>query len=205
MSKTPAVGGRRADARRHAEAVLIAATRVLGRTPDAGIDQVAAAAGVSRQTVYAHFPGRDALLAAVIERISAEVLAELDAVETDTGPAADAVLGLLAVSWRLLERYPLLLHGAAASADPAEDRVRHEPIRDRFTRLLRRGREDGEFLQDVPLDWQVTAILALGHAAGAEVGSGRMDHDEALAVLHRTVLQLLAPPTGSGRADTDPG
>ncbi len=193
MSEISAARARRADARRHAEAVLTAATRVLGHDPDAGIEQVAAAAGVSRQTVYAHFPGRDALLAAVIDRITAEVLAALDAVDVDSGPAADAVLRLLDVSWQLLERYPVLLHEAATSADATEDHTRHEPIRDRFARLLRRGRDRGEIDRQAPLDWQVAAILALGHAAGAEIGAGRMGHDEALAVLRHSVLRVLGP------------
>lgn len=172
--------------------MLTAATEVLGRNPDAGVEQVAAAAGVSRQTVYAHFATRDVLLAAVIDRITAEVLAELDGVEPGSGPASEAVLHLLDVSWRLLERYPLLLHEAAATAGPGEDHARHEPIRARLERLLRRGRDEGEFDRESPLDWQVAAVIGLGHAAGAEVGAGQMRPDEAAAALRRSVLRLLA-------------
>jgi AcrR family transcriptional regulator len=193
MSEMPA-RPRRADAVRSAEAVLAAATRVLGRTPDAGIERVAAEAGVSRQTVYAHYPTRDALLAAVLERITAEVLAALDAAERTTGPAVDALLALLDVSWQLLERYPLLLHESAASADPAEDRSRHEPIRARFERLLRRGRDTGQFTTEQSLDWQVAAIMALGHAAGGEVGAARMGPEEASAALRHSVLRVLDAP-----------
>ncbi|WP_214407164.1 TetR/AcrR family transcriptional regulator, partial [Pseudonocardia lacus] len=173
MSEIPPARRRRADARRHAAAVLDAATRVLGRTPEAGIEQVAAAAGVTRQTVYAHYPTRGALLAAVLDRISTDVLDELDAVERDAPSATAALLALLDATWRLLERYPLLLHESVAATDPAQDHTRHEPIRARFERVLRRGRDGGEFDHDLPLDWLVAAVIALGHAAGAEVGAGR--------------------------------
>lgn len=182
---------RRADAVARAEAVLDAAVEVLGRTPEAGVERVAEAAGVSRQTVYAHYPTRDALLAAVLERITTEVLTTLDAAEPTAGSATEALLGLLDVSWQLLERYPLLLHEAAASASPAEDHARHEPIRARFERLLRRGRDAGEFDTELSLDWLLAAVIGLGQAAGAEVGAGRMPADEAGAALHASVLRLL--------------
>jgi AcrR family transcriptional regulator len=196
---------RRADARRHAATVLDAATRVLGRTPEAGIEQVAAAAGVTRQTVYAHFPTRDALLSAVLDRITTDVLGELDAAERAAGSATDALLALLDATWRLLDRYPLLLHGSAAAPDAAEDHARHEPIRSRFAQVLRRGRDGGEFDPDPPLDWLVAAVVALGHAAGAEVGAGRMTADAASAALRASVLRVLGGGTRPGSSGPGPG
>ncbi|MGR6999045.1 helix-turn-helix domain-containing protein [Yinghuangia aomiensis] len=51
---------RRADAQRSIDAILDAARRLLGDRLDVGMEDIAAAAGVTRQTVYAHFPSRDA-------------------------------------------------------------------------------------------------------------------------------------------------
>ena len=76
---------RRADADRSAAAVLDAAVEVLGQHPDASVDHVAAAAGLARQTVYAHYPSRRALLAAVVDRITADAVAALDAADLDSG------------------------------------------------------------------------------------------------------------------------
>jgi AcrR family transcriptional regulator len=58
----PATGGREAQ-RRRTRAAIVAATRGLvadGRTPS--IDEIAAAAEVSRRTIYLHFPTLDQLL-----------------------------------------------------------------------------------------------------------------------------------------------
>ena len=59
----------RSDARQSIAAVIDAAIRTLGDRPDASMDEIARAAGVTRQTVYAHFPSRDALIDAVVEAV----------------------------------------------------------------------------------------------------------------------------------------
>jgi serine phosphatase RsbU (regulator of sigma subunit) len=55
---------RREDARRNRERIVKAAGRVLAQSPSASLEDVAAAAGVSRTTIYRHFPDRDSLIAA---------------------------------------------------------------------------------------------------------------------------------------------
>ena len=45
----------RADAERSIAAILDAAVQVLADRPEAGMGEIAKAAGVARQTVYAHF------------------------------------------------------------------------------------------------------------------------------------------------------
>lgn len=63
-SEVPSALGR-ADARRNRESILVAAHAELCRSADASMDRIAATAGVSRSTLYRHFPSRDDLLAAV--------------------------------------------------------------------------------------------------------------------------------------------
>ena len=59
---------RRADSLRSEERILTAAKRLLEHAPSATLSDIAAAAGVSRSTVYRHFPDRDALIAKLDER-----------------------------------------------------------------------------------------------------------------------------------------
>ncbi len=62
---------RRADAARNAERITRAAGELLRADPDASIEDVAEAAGVSRATVYRHFRNRDDLVKLVREQSGA--------------------------------------------------------------------------------------------------------------------------------------
>jgi AcrR family transcriptional regulator len=69
----------RADAERNRRRVLAAAREVLAeRGVDAGLDEVARRAGVGIGTVYRRFPDRDALVGAVLEELTDELVAVLD-------------------------------------------------------------------------------------------------------------------------------
>jgi serine phosphatase RsbU (regulator of sigma subunit) len=59
---------RRADSRRNEERILTAAKRLLEHSPAATLSDIAAAAGVSRSTLYRHFPDRAELIARLDQR-----------------------------------------------------------------------------------------------------------------------------------------
>lgn len=180
---------RRADARRSIAAVLDAAVVVLGHQPDASVEEIAKAAGVSRQTIYAHYPSRGALLQAVTRHITAEVERELSGLDLNRGSAADALGRWVDASWALLERYPVLLTAAVAGSG-GDERERHEPIIGELRRLLERGCRRREFDRTMPTTWYLAAIIGLGHAAGQEVMAGRMTAADAGAAFRRSVLKV---------------
>ncbi|MBQ1082845.1 TetR/AcrR family transcriptional regulator [Nocardiopsis sp. B62] len=148
---------RRADAQRSRAAILEAAIRLL---PEARMDAVAAEAGVTRQTVYAHFPSRSQLHSAVLDRITEEALAAMDAADLDSGPAADALLRLVDAAARTLGRYPQL----ALWSDTTSEGERHAPVAERLRRVISRGQRDGEFDDALSTDWLVSVVIAVGHA-----------------------------------------
>ena len=194
MSEIPAGRPLRSDAERRRTVILDAAAEVLGGRPEASMEDVALAAGVSRQTVYAHFPTRDRLLGAVLQRITDEAALALDAAALDEGPA-DAALGrFLDATWRTFERHPLLLHPSVATADVGGDEARHEDVASRLERLIRRGQRSGVFDRGLAPAWLVRATVALGHLAGAEVGTGAMGAKQAARTLRRSVFALYGVP-----------
>jgi serine phosphatase RsbU (regulator of sigma subunit) len=66
-SRTPG-RRRRADAEANTARVLEAASELLRAEPDAGLEDIAASAGVSRSTIYRHFGSREELVRVVDER-----------------------------------------------------------------------------------------------------------------------------------------
>ncbi|MGW6565645.1 TetR/AcrR family transcriptional regulator [Streptomyces sp. NPDC054975] len=182
---------RRADAERSRVAVLDAAVRLLAERPDAGMAAIAAAAGVTRQTVYAHFGTRDALLDAVADRITDQAMAAMDEAEANGGPALDQLLQLQDIGWRLFEQNPVLLQLGGTRAGAAAAPARHEPVAARLARLIEQGQASGEFDPAPPSTWLVAAVTALGHAAGDEVGARRLSVDEAATWLRAATLALL--------------
>lgn len=192
--ETPAgVRRRRADARHNAEAILDAATHVLTERPDAGLAEVAKQAGISRQTLYAHFPSRDALINALIERATARVVAALDAADLETGPADAALVRLLETGWRSFDADPFLLHLSAPPVSAEQDRDRHAPILQRLSAVIERGQREGDIDPNLAVGWILAAVLALGHAAGEEVQAGRMDTAQAVEALRTSIPRLVRP------------
>lgn len=189
MSKLPAK--ERADARRNVEAILTAAERVLGERPGAGVDEIASAAGLTRQAVYGHFPSRAALVRAVVERLTATAAEALAAAALDHGPPVEALERFVETTWRLFEQHPFLLGAAAERLDAAEAEALHAQVLQQLERLLRRGRRSGDFDRALPVRWLLPAIVALGHAAGGEVAAGRLSMRRAEASVRRSVLRLV--------------
>jgi AcrR family transcriptional regulator len=190
--ETRRVRKRRTDADRSRDAVLAAAIALLGRRADASIEDIASAAGVVRQTVYAHFPSRSALVRAVLGHLTAETSTSLAALDLTTPPADEALRRWLQATWNIIERYPVLLSPALAEAAPAADEnERHEPVTSQLAELIRRGRQSGVLDKSSPESWAIAAVIALGHAAGQEVAAGRMRRDEAGAAYRDGVMRLL--------------
>jgi len=81
----------RSDAAKNRAALLDAARALLNRDPDASLDAIAAAAGLTRRSVYGHFPSRDALVAELGAMGAARVAAAVDAIH-DPDPVLDLAL-----------------------------------------------------------------------------------------------------------------
>ncbi|WP_375407084.1 TetR/AcrR family transcriptional regulator [uncultured Amnibacterium sp.] len=90
---TTSTGARapRSDALKNRAALLDAARAELNRDPDASLDAIAAAAGLSRRSVYGHFPSREALLAEIASLGASRVAAAVDAIH-DADPVVDLAL-----------------------------------------------------------------------------------------------------------------
>ena len=184
----------RADAQRNLTSIVTAAIDVLAERPEASMTDVARAAGVTRQTVYAHFPNRAALLGAVLERAVGDAVERMDAAAIDDGPPEEVLARLVHASWRELVKHANLLEAMFREVPPSEVHAGHAPVLERLERLVRRGRREGVFTREPPVSWLVAAYLGLVHAAGEEVARGRLRARDAEPALQRSVLAVFRAP-----------
>ena len=181
---------RRAIADRNVQAILDAAEELLETHSPVTIAAVAAQAGVSRVTVYAHFATGEALLEAVVERAVGHSAAALAAAEPETGPPIEALTRLVSVGWRELGRNAAMAEAAAARLSADAMARSHQAAQHKVAELVSRGRRDGAFRIDVPENWLVTCCFALFHSCADEVRAGRLDPADAERVLTITITGL---------------
>lgn len=192
MAEISAPDRRRQIAEHNLEAILDGAERLLQRGRQPSIAAVAKEAGVSRPTVYAHFPDRRALLEALVERTVRHTMDLLSSAEPQRGPAQDALQRLIAAGWQQLSNHDQIAHAAASELSARSMRAAHQSAREVIEGLVERGRRDGSFRTDVPAGWLVTAALALMHATAEEVRIGQLDADGALPTLSLTIADLFS-------------
>jgi AcrR family transcriptional regulator len=163
--------------------------------PAASLDEIAAAAGIGRATLFRHFPNRTALLRAagqsVLERLEQRLRAEACAPNS-----ADEVRRALRTVLTALIDGGLPLHAVFAAPGVADDPVlkaackrldRHiEPILEAAasTGLLRAG---------IDAAWFEAAFDGLLYAAWTAVREGRIAREDAPQRLLETLLQGFGP------------
>jgi AcrR family transcriptional regulator len=189
IRNTPPPTGRqrRADAERSIARILDASVDALANDPDASMAEIARQAGVVRATVYVHFPTREALIEAVTDRAISEATEVIAAAEPERGDAAEALRRVVTGAWRTLGRYHALV-AINTELPPAELHRRHQPVIAALVPLIERGQRAGTFRSDVPAAWHLSMLLALIHAASAEVDAGRVPAAQIESALLATVL-----------------
>ena len=194
---------RRQVAQRNVDAIVGAALCLLERDPKASLVEIAKAAGVSRPTLYAHFPTREDLVEAAVKRALDEAQQEFAAAETDQGPAKDALHRLITAGWRTLARHLTIARLAFDVLPPKRLRQVHQPALAPFRRLILRGQQTGEFRDDQPVEWMVTVLFALLHAAADGVTTGHLNRTSAAELIYGSTLAAFqptnSPPTTTAR------
>jgi TetR/AcrR family transcriptional repressor of mexCD-oprJ operon len=183
---------RRATAERNEVAILDATERLLARRSAVSMAAIAAEAGVSRPTLYAHFKTLGLVIERVVSRAVDASLGAIDAAEPEAGPAQQALERMLAASWNHLAGLGALAAGAAEHV-PADHLHRtHAPLMSRLQSLVERGQDEGAFRTDLPADWLVTAYYSLIHAAADHARAHDLPHGEVGDMLLTSIRDLFA-------------
>ena len=162
----------RADAQRNIRSILEAAARVLAEDPTASMQEIAAAAEVSRPTVYRHFADREELIEAIRVEVMEQAFERLDAASSSTEPAATALERLIGDLAEIAVRYPLL--GSLIGGRPPGGHKPPPHVVACFEALVARGRRDKTLrpgLQPEILGPATMGALFLALRAGSHRGA----------------------------------
>ncbi|WP_262697420.1 MULTISPECIES: TetR/AcrR family transcriptional regulator [Streptomyces] len=185
---------RRADAERSIVSIVTAGLECFREDPNASMTAVARAAGVSRVTLYSHFPSREELFEAVLAHSVNEADKALEAQDLDGGPADEAMVRMVHSCWRILDQHSFLVTASEGLVGEPRRRRQHRKVLDRVDRLIARGQDEGVFRTDLPRTWLVTVFYSLLHTASSETSARRLRAGEAASILERTLLASLRCP-----------
>lgn len=163
---------------RVAAAILEAAARLLAQAGgQASMNDVAAAAGVARATVYRYFPSRQALLDRLAELAVADAggrlaSARIEEVQPDEG-VTRAVRALVDVG-----DYFIALARERIRPAPHEFQ---EKIAGPLRRLFERAQASGDIRADVPSSWLTESLVAL--VVGALSATPSLGREDAIATI----------------------
>lgn len=147
------------------ERILAVAVEVLGANPEAGIGEVAAAAGVVRRTVYGYFRSRAELVLALTRRAVTELQAAFAAADTGSRDPDVVWTEFIRQVWPLAHRYRVLLALRRGEFGP-DIHALLAPVDAALSGLVERGQADGVFERHLPPEvlgqvaWSVVFAIA---------------------------------------------
>jgi TetR/AcrR family transcriptional repressor of mexCD-oprJ operon len=149
--------------------ILLAAARVLAEREVASMAEIAAAAGITRGTLYRYFPARESLIQALEAAANEEAGRRLAEANLDQVPVEEGLARATRALVTVGEDFIVLLR---------ERRPPEPGFIAPLEALLERGREAGQIRADVPLTTLVESLLVLIGACvrtGTATGMGLED------------------------------
>ena len=129
--------------------ILDVALDVLGENPDAGMGDIASAAGVVRRTVYGHFPSRLDLIRTLTERAVTEMTAVLTELGASHAEPDATWVEFIARVWPVTHRYRVLLALRRGEYGEAIHGLLG-PVDNLLADLVKQGQDTGVFAHHLP-------------------------------------------------------
>jgi AcrR family transcriptional regulator len=148
MTSPASVRAPRKDAATNRQALVDAAVVALDRDPDASLETIATAAGLSRRAVYGHFATREDLVREVLRRGARRVVEALAGITHEDSRIHVALIG--ARLWAEVEQVRVMARVAVRGPLAREVGIELAPLRAELQRVVERGIAAGELRGDIP-------------------------------------------------------
>lgn len=170
--------------------ILDVALDVLGHHPDAGMGDIASAAGVVRRTVYGHFPTRTDLVLTLAQQAVDELAAVFDEVNSSGGAADRLWAAFIARLWPLADRYRVLLVLRRGEYGK-EIHALLRPVDRKLADLVQQGQDTGAFGRHLPAH----VLSQVAYATVFSIADSNLSGENAdAAAATMTSLLLLGVP-----------
>jgi AcrR family transcriptional regulator len=170
------------------------------------MDDVAREVGIGKGTIYLHFPGKDELVLAHVDRIAGLVIARLRAIAASPAPPADRIRDMLTA--RVLIRFDSVLHYSQNLSDLLSSvrtallarRERHFETEARvFEEVLREGARAGALDCPDPATTSRVLILSTNSLLPFNLSARELGHRETLESQATAIAGLLVKGLGPAR------
>jgi TetR/AcrR family transcriptional repressor of mexCD-oprJ operon len=121
------------------------------------MNDVAAAAGVARATVYRYFPSRQALLDELAELAINDAHERLESARIDEVTATEGLARAVRALVEVGDYFVVLAREPARPDEPQFERKLAAPLR----RLFEQGQSNGDIRDDIPSSWLTESLVGL--------------------------------------------
>ena len=160
-------------------AIVESSIQLLLSNPDAGMSEIALAAGVGRATLYRHFETRDELIKELTLLCLEETDEVLKPLKEKGMNGLDAIIESIRVIVPMADRFRFLM---SLTSIGASDKKIGQIYRRQLKELIdyvEDAKRAGDISKSLPTDWVVASYDALLNAAWGLIQYDRMDSDQA--------------------------
>lgn len=149
------------------ERILATASETVFREgyPALNMDRLALGLGMSKKTLYVHFPGKEAILRAFVERFTGRLRERMDSIVEEASDFPTKLRAVVALMSNSLARVPSTLFRDLQRHAPGVyrllDEIRSENVPRIFSRLVREGMAQGYLRPGLDPDFAAFAWLQL--------------------------------------------
>ncbi|MGG7465366.1 TetR/AcrR family transcriptional regulator [Plantibacter sp. YIM 135347] len=185
---TPTARAPRRDAALNRAALLEAAAATLRSDPDASLEAIAAAAGLTRRSVYGHFANRDELVNAVVIAGAERVAAAIGAVRHEDPLTTIALIG--DVLWTEVDHVRVMAPLAVRGPLRAVTAAALEPVRTLLRDTVEAGIARGSIRTDIAPDTLARLIESAAVAVLEEATRAELSTDAGRRLVMLTTLSV---------------